>query len=177
MRLLIIDDDNDSRSLVERMVRKFGHRVTSVQSGSEALQAVSTEHYDVALVDLQMPGMTGAETLRALRSADSRMRLLVVSGADDRFHVLEAMQSGADGYILKDELGVRLGEALQEVIAGKSPLSGGPASILVKHVSGRLPPTSRGTPPGGSPRLGTKSGELIIGAVKLPPKPKPEPEE
>jgi DNA-binding NarL/FixJ family response regulator len=167
MRLLIVDDDTDSRALVERMVRKFGHRVTAVQSGAEALLALGSERYDVALVDLQMPGMTGAETLRALRSADSRMRLLVVSGADDRYHVLEAMQSGADGYILKDELGDRLGEALQEVIAGKSPLSGGPASILVKHISGRLPPSSRGTPPNGVVKLADKSGELVIGSVKL----------
>ena len=177
MRLLLVDDDNDSRSLVERMVKKFGHKVTAVQSGAEAVLALGSERFDVALVDLQMPGMSGAETLRALRSADSRMRLLVVSGADDRFHVLEAMQSGADGYILKDELGVRLGEALQEVIAGKSPLSGGPASILVKHVSGRLPPSTRGTPPGGTPRISsTKSGELIIGSVKLE-KSKPPSEE
>jgi len=167
MRLLLIDDDIDSRALVERMLRKFGHRVTSVESGAEAILALDSERYDVALVDLQMPGMSGAETLRALRLADARMRLLVVSGADDRYHVLEAMQSGADGYILKDELGVRLGEALQEVIAGKSPLSGGPASILVRHVSGRLPPSSRGTPPGGIPRVtGDRTGELVIGSVK-----------
>jgi two-component system OmpR family response regulator len=169
MRLLLVDDDTDSRALVERMVRKFGHRVTSVQSGAEAILALGDDQFDVALVDLQMPGMSGAETLRALRSCDARMRLLVVSGADDRHHVLEAMQSGADGYILKDELSERLGDALQEVIAGKSPLSGGPASILVKHVSGRLPPTSRGTPPGGMPRLVDKSGEIILGAVKLKP--------
>ncbi len=167
MRLLLVDDDMDSRSLVERMLKKFGHRVHSVQSGTEAVAALGTERYDVALVDLQMPGMSGAETLRALRECDARMRLLVVSGASDRYNVLEAMHAGADGYILKDELGERLGDALQEVIAGKSPLSGGPASILVKHISGRLPPSTRGTPPGGMPRLADKSGELILGSVKL----------
>jgi DNA-binding NarL/FixJ family response regulator len=168
MRCLVIDDDVDSRALVERLLKGLGHRVIAVESGPEAVAALGADRFDVALVDLEMPGMSGAETLRALREVDARMRLLVVSGRDDRRHVLEALMCGADGYILKDEIGPRLAIALQEVIAGRSPLSGGPASILVKHVSGHLPPASgRGTPPGGSPRLVDKSGEIIIGAVRL----------
>src|SRR5690349_21537361 len=136
MRCLIIDDDVDSRALVERILRGLGHKVTAVSSGAAGVSMLGTERFDVALVDLEMPGMSGCETIRALREADGRMRLLVVSGRDDRVHVLDAMQSGADGYLVKDELGHKLGSALQDVVAGKSPLSGGPASILVRHISG-----------------------------------------
>jgi len=162
------------------VLRGLGHKVTSVGSGTAALAALGGDRYDVALIDLEMPGMTGAETLRVLRETDGRMRLLVVSGRDDRHHVMEAMQAGADGFIVKDELGDALGRALQDVAAGKSPLSSGPASILVRAVSGRLPPSTRGTPPGSTrritepPRLADKSGELIIGAVKLEKKEEPK---
>jgi DNA-binding NarL/FixJ family response regulator len=167
MRCLLIDDDIHSRELAERILKHLGHRVTSVSSGTAAVAALGSDRFDVALVDLEMPGMSGSETLRALRETDPRMRLLVVSGADDRRHVLEAVMSGADGYIVKDEMPSRLREALQDVVAGKSPLSSGPANFLVKAVTGKLPPSTRGTPPGGTPRLADKSGELIIGSVKL----------
>jgi CheY-like chemotaxis protein len=153
MRCLVIDDDHDTRALVERMLTRLGHRVTAVETGLEAVAALGAERFDVALVDLMLPDMSGSETLRTLRQVDGTMRLLVVSGRDDRHHVMEALMSGADGYIVKDELSARLAGALQEVIAGRSPLSAGPASILVKALSGRLPPSARSTPPEGTPQL------------------------
>jgi CheY-like chemotaxis protein len=144
MRCLLVDDDPDSRHLVERVLRGLGHRVMAVNSGAAAVAALGDERFDVALVDLEMPGMNGVDTLRVLREQDGQMRLLVVSGRDDRHHVLEALRAGADGYLVKDELADGLGRALQDIAAGKSPLSAGPAAIVVRAVSGRLPPSTRG---------------------------------
>jgi DNA-binding response OmpR family regulator len=178
MRCLVIDDDVDTRELVERLLTRLGHKVISVESGTQAMSALGVDRFDVALVDLNMPGMSGADTLRALREIDKTMRLLVVSGRDDRHHVMEALTAGADGYLVKDEMPSRLASALQEVAAGRSPLSGGPASILVRALTGKLPPSARATPPQGTPtqpqRLADRSGELIIGAVKLEKEPKPK---
>ena len=124
MRFLVVDDSYEDRSLVERVLKRKGYRATCVSSGMKAVEALYAERFDVALVDLGMPGMTGQELIPLLRQADPELRVLVVSSFDDRRNVLSALQAGADGYVLKTELGDKLGPALQEVIAGQSPMSG-----------------------------------------------------
>ncbi len=162
------------------MLSRYGHKATAVGTGMDALAAMGDARFDVALVDLDMPGMSGAETIRALREVDVSMRLLVVSGRSDRAHVLEALDAGADGYLIKDELGEGLGRALQELIAGKSPLSAGVGAILVRQVTGRQPPEREVkvqeirkrpiTDRGDRVPQGDRSGELIIGGIDLPKK-------
>jgi DNA-binding NarL/FixJ family response regulator len=90
--------------------------------------------------------------------------------------VLAALDAGADGYLVKDELGEGLGKALQDVIAGRSPLSSGIGAVLVRHLTGRKPvghepamqiqETTR-APRSSQRGQGARSGELIIGNVEL----------
>jgi len=138
MRFLVVDDSYEDRSLVERVLKNKGHKATCVESGMKAVEALYAGRYDVALVDLGMPGMTGQELIPLLRAADPELRVLVVSSFDDRRNVLSALQAGADGYVLKTELGDKLGPALQEVIAGQSPMSGAVGAILLKHLRAKL---------------------------------------
>ena len=138
MRFLVVDDSYEDRSLVERVLKRKGYRATCVSSGMKAVEALYSERFDVVLVDLGMPGMTGQELIPLLRQADPELRVLVVSSFDDRRNVLSALQAGADGYVLKTELGDKLGPALQEVIAGQSPMSGAVGAILLKHLRAKL---------------------------------------
>jgi DNA-binding NarL/FixJ family response regulator len=161
MRCLVIDDSVDDRSLVERMLRKDGHRPLCVESGPEALNLIKNEPFDVAIVDLGMAEMSGAETIRALKRRAPGVRLLVVSGYDDRTHVLEALDAGADGFLLKPELGKRLSDALHELLGGGSPMSARVAGILLRHVAGRIQP-----PPSRDPR-GDRAGEIVLAHVPL----------
>src|SRR5688572_21427433 len=133
MRCLVIDDSPDDRALVERILKKSGYKARCCSSGKEAIGVLGENRFDVALVDMGMPGISGAELLRAMRALDPGMRLLVVSSFDDRHHVLAALDAGADGYVLKPELSEQLGMALQEVVGGKSPLSTTVAGILLRH--------------------------------------------
>ena len=135
MRCLVIDDNAEARFLSERILRRNGYRAVCVSGGTAALKAATEERFDVALVDLGMPDMSGTDTIRELRKLDGRIRILVVSGFGDRSHILAAIEAGADGYLLKDELGDQLGRALQEVFAGNSPLSPRVGSVLVKAVA------------------------------------------
>lgn len=135
MRCLVIDDNAEARFLSERILRRNGYRAVCVSGGTAALKAATSERFDVALVDLGMPDMSGTDTIRELRKLDGRIRILVVSGFGDRSHILAAIEAGADGYLLKDELGDQLGRALQEVFAGNSPLSPRVGSVLVKAVA------------------------------------------
>ena len=145
MRCLVIDDNPDDRALVARIVTGHGHRATCVSGGKDALAVLEHERFDVALVDLRMADMSGEQTLRALKKRDRSMRLLVVSGCDDRQHILAAIMAGADGYLLKDELSGDISRALQDVCAGKSPLDGKVAATVLSHVKrlGSEPPEPR----------------------------------
>lgn len=128
MRCLVIDDDEHDQALVARMVSKAGHEAACAQTPERGLEMASREKYDVALVDLSMPGTDGFSALRLFRRDHPDVRLLVVSGYDDRPHVIDAVAAGADGYVLKTDLGDRLQGALEEVATG-----GGPMSSKIAH--------------------------------------------
>ena len=128
MRCLVIDDDEHDRELVTRMVARAGHEAAAADSAEGAIALARAERFDVALVDLSMPGTDGVTALRLLRRDHPELRLLVVSGYDDRPHVVAAVAAGADGYVLKTDLGDRLAPALAEVAEG-----GGPMSAKIAH--------------------------------------------
>lgn len=128
MRCLVIDDDSHDREVVVRMVEKAGHESVAAGDADSALELARNEHFDIALVDLSMPRIDGVATLRLLHKQNPDLRLLVVSSFDDRDHVLGAVGAGADGYVLKTELGTRLSGAIDEVSVG-----GGPMSAKIAH--------------------------------------------
>ena len=128
MRCLVIDDDEHDRELVARMVAKAGHEAEVAANAEAALALASTQKFDIALVDLSMPGTDGVSALRLFRRDHPDVRLLVVSGYDDRPHVIGAVAAGADGYVLKTDLGERLSAALADVAIG-----GGPMSAKIAH--------------------------------------------
>src|SRR5262245_11176180 len=116
---------------MERLVTRAGHRVTTCASGMAGIQAATIEAYDIAIVDMEMPGMNGAALISELRRVVPEIRVLVVSGYGDRNHVMSAIEAGADGYILKDELTESLAGSLQEVRAGHTPLSPRVARLML----------------------------------------------
>lgn len=134
MRVLVIDDDPSPRDLIERLIRRAGHRVTAVGTDFAAVRAMATERFDVAIVDMEMPGKDGPAMIEALREYDPDLRILVVSGYDDRRRVLAALDAGADGYLVKDEVVEALSSALQSVRAGHTPLSPRVATIMLRQL-------------------------------------------
>jgi DNA-binding NarL/FixJ family response regulator len=134
MRCLVIDDDEHDRALVARMVQRAGHEPACVDTPEGGLEMARTERFDVALVDLSMPGTDGVAALRLLRLAHPELPLLVVSGYDDRPHVIEAVAAGADGYVLKTDLGERLQGAIDEVTTGGGPMSSRIAHFVLEEL-------------------------------------------
>lgn len=116
---------------MRQLVVKWGHRATAVGSGAEAVEVVGTGGFDVVLIDLEMPGMSGCDTILRIRDAAPNVRILVVSGYDDRKHVLAAIAAGANGYLLKQDISRDLSAFLQAVRAGHTPLSPSVATVLL----------------------------------------------
>ena len=144
MRCLIVDDDESPRTLMTKLIVRAGHQATAVNCGRAAIETARTQSFDVAIVDMEMPGRNGAATISGLRALDPGLRVLVVSGHDDRRHVLAALEAGADGYLVKDEVSDSLTEPLQNVRAGNTPLSPRVASVMLRQLRKQLdrPPVS-----------------------------------
>jgi CheY-like chemotaxis protein len=82
-RIVIADDDDDVRTLVERILGRAGHTVIATRDGAEALQAVRADRPELVVSDIDMPGMSGVELCLALRGdlATSQLAVLLVSGS------------------------------------------------------------------------------------------------
>jgi CheY-like chemotaxis protein len=79
-RLLVVDDEQDVREMMCAVLSSQGYEVTSVENGASALAAAQAERFDLATLDLRMPGLSGRETLAALRQVSPRTAAVVVSG-------------------------------------------------------------------------------------------------
>ena len=137
MRCLIIDDDANDRELVQRIAVMAGHEAQGASGASDALERIRNgETFDVALVDLGMEGTDGVTAIGLLRKEIPEMRQLVVSGYDDRPHVLRAVAAGADGYVLKSDVPEKLAQALHDVMDGGGPMSAKIAHFVLEELRG-----------------------------------------
>jgi DNA-binding NarL/FixJ family response regulator len=106
--------------------------VGSASDGSEAVEVVGRERPDVVLMDLSMPQVDGAEATRRILAADSAARVVVLTSfADDR-HIVEALQAGAIGYVLKHAEPDELLGAIRAAAAGDAPLDPKAARVLLE---------------------------------------------
>lgn len=137
MRCLVVDDDDSPRELIVRVLRRGGHRVAGAPDMVAAREYLAGDDVDVVLLDLEMPGTRGPDAIAQVRELCPGARVLVVSGHDDPRHVMAALEGGADGYLLKDELGEALGDALQAVRAGHAPLSPRVAAVMLRRMRER----------------------------------------
>jgi DNA-binding NarL/FixJ family response regulator len=106
--------------------------VGAAANGSEAVDVVDREHPDVVLMDLSMPEVDGAEATRRILAADATARVVVLTSfADDR-HIVEALQAGAIGYVLKHAEPDELLGAIRAAAAGDAPLDPKAARVLLE---------------------------------------------
>lgn len=102
--VLIVDDLEANRTLLERSLASAGYRTICADDGASALAALSGgETVDMVLLDWMMPGLSGLDTLRAIRQTHSQDSLPVIMctavGEDD--NIVEAIESGANDYVVK----------------------------------------------------------------------------
>ena len=83
-RLLIVDDEEPFRKLIERNLRRAGASVTGVGSGEDALLLLTREEFDVCVLDLTMPDLGGEETFAALRELGAEVPIILSSGYSER---------------------------------------------------------------------------------------------
>jgi putative two-component system response regulator len=102
-RVLVVDDDERNRSLLERLLTMQGYDVLTVKSGEAALTALRHVPVDLVLLDVQLPGASGFEVCARLKeSPDTRLvPVVLVTGMGERQHKISGLRAGADDFIAK----------------------------------------------------------------------------
>ncbi|HQO66699.1 MAG TPA: response regulator, partial [Spirochaetales bacterium] len=103
-RILVVDDDSFNREILARHLERQGHVVCQASNGREAFTILSEAPFDVVVLDIMMPGMSGFQFLEALRE-DPRLReasTIVVSALDDPVSMARCIELGAEDYLMRD---------------------------------------------------------------------------
>lgn len=101
IRVLVVDDEEAIRRNVKAALEDGGYAVATASDGEQALREADAFGPDVVLTDLRMPGMSGVDLIRALRSRDDTLPTVVVSGAGDVRQAMAAIREGAWDYLVK----------------------------------------------------------------------------
>ena len=101
IRVLLVDDDAAIRRALRTSLNELGFETAEASRGEDALHMVRTETYDVVLLDIQMHGIGGMQTLTRLRSFAPRLPILMVTVQDSEEQKVEALDCGADDYVTK----------------------------------------------------------------------------
>jgi DNA-binding NtrC family response regulator len=100
-RILVIDDDENVRKTFAIILEENGYIVDTAQTGKEAVEKSCKNFYNAALIDIRLPDMEGTKILSSLQETSPRMVKIIVTGFPTLKNAVEAVNKGADGYVLK----------------------------------------------------------------------------
>jgi two-component system invasion response regulator UvrY len=131
-RILIADDHKIVRDGLKRILAGSELEVAAeAASGDEALALVKANDFDVAMVDMSMPGLSGIALVKRLKAEKPKLKVLVLSMHGEHQYAARALKAGASGYLTKDSAADQLLGALRKIAAGGVHISDAAASALV----------------------------------------------
>jgi DNA-binding NarL/FixJ family response regulator len=142
IRVSIVEDDSKARELLVDWINRAEQFqcVSNHPSGEDALQNMPPHRPHVVLMDINLTGMNGPECVRRLKPLLPETQFLMLTVYEDSDHIIQALQAGATGYLLKHTQRAELIAALSEVHQGGSPMTANIARKVVKAF--HLAPTS-----------------------------------
>ncbi|MBI1944000.1 MAG: response regulator transcription factor [Betaproteobacteria bacterium] len=133
IRILLADDHEIVRDGLKRILAAAGDLQVAGEaaSGDEALALVRTNDYDLAMLDMSMPGLSGIDLIKRLKAEKPALRLLVLSMHGEQQYAARALKAGASGYLTKDSAAAQLVGAIRKIAAGGVHISEAAAASLV----------------------------------------------
>ena len=118
MRILIVDDEEVLRDVLDAVLRREGFDIVAAASGEEALNLLDSEEVDLVILDVMLPGISGIDTLRAIRISNPNLPVIVITAFSSIDGAIDAMKQGAFHYIPKpfknEEVVLTVNKALEQ---------------------------------------------------------------
>lgn len=140
IRILIADDHKIVRDGLKRILAATNdvQVVGEAASGDEALALVKANDYDLALLDMSMPGLAGIDLIKRLKIERPKLRILVLSMHGEAQYAARALKAGASGYLNKDSAADQLLVAIRKIAAGGVHITEAAAASLVASSEKKL---------------------------------------
>jgi DNA-binding NtrC family response regulator len=100
-RILVVDDDENIRKVLMAILEDKGYNIEAVGTAREAIKRTEKRFYNLALIDIRLPDMEGIDLLTKIRDTTPRMRKIIITGYPTLQNAVDAVNKGADAYIMK----------------------------------------------------------------------------
>jgi len=132
IRVVLADDHTIVREGLKQLLGVTGDLevVGEARDGHEALKAVREVDFDVLVLDMSMPGKSGIELIKQIRSEKPKLRILVLTMHEEHQYAVRAIRAGAAGYLTKESASAQLVSAIRKVAGGGAYISGEVAEEL-----------------------------------------------
>jgi DNA-binding NtrC family response regulator len=100
-RILIVDDDESIRKVLAAVLEENGYMIDAAEDGKEAIEKTDKNFYNLALVDIRLPDIEGSKLIAMMKETTPRMRKIIITGFPSLQNAVEALNKGADAYIIK----------------------------------------------------------------------------
>jgi DNA-binding NarL/FixJ family response regulator len=141
MKILITDDHPIVRQGLKQLLKETFESVVvdEAGNGTESLDKIKKEKYDIVLLDIAMPGMNGLEALKEIQKINKTLPVLIISIYPEDQYALRCLKAGASGYLTKDTASDELTLAVERILSGKKYVSPTLADKLARHLNEGTP--------------------------------------
>ena len=185
VRVLVVDDDEKIRQLLMDTLSALGYNTIGAPDGNEALSILKKRKMDLVIADIRMPTMNGIDLLKAIKSTQPNLPVLIITGYDFNYAMDQAMEAGADGFLAKPFRIGKIEELMTNVLGRRSDMDNNtmeaPKKVLIAEDNEKLRQIlvetlnsldylSHGVESGDKAleKLKTEKFDLLITDVKMP---------
>ena len=137
--ILLVEDNEDNRIVYSTILKHFGYDVIEALNGEEGIAKARSQHPDLVLMDIRMPGMDGIEATATVLAENAQCRVIILTTFDVDRYVYDALRAGASGFLLKDVTPETLIAAIRAVMAGELLMAPTVTRRLVEQFVARPP--------------------------------------
>lgn len=139
IRILIADDHPILRNGLKQIISGFDDMIVTGEAGTgdEVLKRLNEEPVDVLVLDMSMPGKSGIELIRQIKTERPKLPILILSVHNEAQYAVRTLKAGASGYLCKDSASNQLVQAIRQVAAGGAFISEATAGYLAMTIGGQ----------------------------------------
>lgn len=168
LRILLTEDDGPIRERLARIIGEWPEADLCAVCANleETLIAIGANEIDLLITDINLPDGSGIDAIRFLAKRQPKAEAMVISILADERSVLDAIEAGAAGYLLKDADSIDLLDAIRDVMAGRSPISSRIARVLVRRLAEQGQMASDAEKAADRPSLTEREMDILWGIAK-----------